>query len=71
MTRPTMSKSARRTLGAIYDLVDGRTDRSVSQSEVFKHVAKLGIMRMSDPEFEQYRQDVIARVRRLRKETFS
>ena len=51
-----------RVLIAIYKMVDGRTDVSVTEEEVEEEVERSGILTMSDEEFEQYRRQVFERI---------
>ena len=65
MTPTELEKIAQRFLVVIYDLADGRTDKSVNRDEALQYANRIGLKGMTDEEFEAYRLRVMKRVAAL------
>lgn len=64
----TEKETAERFLVVVYDLADGRTDKTVNGEAARLHANRLGIRMMTDDEFKAYRKRVTDRVKNLREE---
>ena len=51
-----------RFLTAIGDMLDGDLSKTFTEEQADQYVEKVGVFRMTEQEFEEYRKKVIARV---------
>ena len=64
----TDKQREKRLLVVVYDLCDGRTDKTVSIDNAIQHLKGFGIDTMTKEEFRTYHATVLERVKLLRVE---
>lgn len=55
----TVKENGLRLLAVLYAMSDGREGVSVTYSDLMHECARVGVFKMSDAEFQEYRQKVI------------